>query len=132
MFVTVSQNHKNLLRTAIRTISWLREYIELNTNFRILANNEFEKNLSHSLNSFLYHLFVSALSLSITINPYFGCQQFAEILVRHIGIYMVIVYMFQIGAILFDQQICNDFKYTYTFKAYPIRCTTLLPPFSYR
>jgi len=34
--------------------------------------------------------------------------QFAEILVRHVGVDVVIVYMFQIGAILFeqDQQIC--------------------------
>ena len=34
--------------------------------------------IANSLNSFLYRPFVNALSLSITRNPYFCCQQFSR------------------------------------------------------
>ena len=50
---------------------------------------------------FVYHYkFILLLSIAAT--------QFAEILVRYVDIYMVIIYMFQIGTILFeqDQPIC--------------------------
>jgi len=55
---------------------------------------------------------VNALSLSITRNPYFCCQQLRhnsqEILVGHVGVYVIVVHMFQIDTILFEknQEIC--------------------------
>jgi len=46
--------HKDLPRIAISQSSWLRTYTELNTNFRTLAKNDFEKNLYILMNNAVF------------------------------------------------------------------------------
>ena len=65
------------------------------------------------LNLFLYLPFVSALSLSITRNLYFYCQQSQHNVQNllydvHVGIHVIVVNIFQVSTILFErnQQIC--------------------------
>ena len=69
--------------------------------------NHIKISYAYSLNPFLYRPFVNALFLvcyyeSILLLPT-AMTQFAAVLVRHVGIYMIIVYMFQISSCLNNQ-----------------------------